>query len=113
MNAEHLTTKSREVITAAVAMAAQRGHPSVESWHLLLALLDTGGSTATALLRAVGANPADVRRRAVHAVDGLPSAHGSSVAEPSVSREFANSIGAATQIATSLGDDYVSTEHLM
>ena len=62
MNAERLTTKSRDVITGAVADAGQRGHATVEPWHLLLALLDTGGSTAPALLRAVGANPADVRR---------------------------------------------------
>src|ERR671933_511662 len=107
MNAERLTTKSREVITAAVAMASQRGHATVESWHLLLSLLDTGGSTATALLRAVGANPADVRREAARAVEKLPSARGSSVAEPSVSREFANAIQAAEHIAQPLGDEYV------
>src|SRR5215475_4736212 len=64
MNADRLTTKSREVVTASVAAATQHGHPTVEPWHLLLALLDTGGSTAGALLRAVGANPADIRRAA-------------------------------------------------
>src|SRR5438128_2386243 len=113
MNTERLTTKSREVISAAVAAAAQRGHATVESWHLLLALLDTGGSTATALLRAVGANPADVRRAAVHTVDRLPSAKGSSVGEPNLAREFVNTVGAAEQIARPLGDEYVSTEHLL
>src|SRR5438045_1649329 len=66
MNAERLTTKSREVIKAAVADATRRGHAIVEPWHLLLSLLDTGGSTAAGLLRAVGANPADIRREAVH-----------------------------------------------
>src|SRR5215470_207617 len=55
LNAEKLTTKSREVIQAAIASATQRGHATVEPWHLLLALLDTGGSTAAALLRAVRA----------------------------------------------------------
>src|SRR2546429_223843 len=76
MNAERLTTKSREVITSAVANATQRGHATVEPWHLLLALLDTGGSTATGLLRAVGANPADLRRAAVRAVENQPAAPG-------------------------------------
>src|SRR5690348_12983839 len=110
MNAERLTTKSREVIKAAVADATRRGHATVESWHLLLSLLDTGGSTAAGLLRAVGANPADIRREAVHAVDRLPSASGSSVAEPNMSREFANAIAAAEQIAQPLGDEYTSTD---
>jgi ATP-dependent Clp protease ATP-binding subunit ClpB len=113
MNAERLTTKSREVIAAAVANATQHGHATVETWHLLLALLDTGGSTAQALLRAVGANPADVRRSAVHAVDRLPAASGSSVAEPSLARELVNALNAAEQIAQPLGDEYVSTEHLL
>jgi ATP-dependent Clp protease ATP-binding subunit ClpB len=113
MNAERLTTKSREVITAAVAVANQRGHATVEPWHLLLSLLDTGGSTAAGLLRAVGANPAEIRRTAVRTVENLPAARGSSVAEPSLSREFANAIGAAEQIARPLGDEYTSTEHLL
>jgi ATP-dependent Clp protease ATP-binding subunit ClpB len=113
MDTQRLTTKSREVITSAVATAQQRGHATVEAWHLLLSLLDTGGSTATGLLRAVGANPADARRAAARAVEQLPSARGSSVAEPSLSREFVNAINAAEQIARPLGDEYVSTEHLL
>jgi ATP-dependent Clp protease ATP-binding subunit ClpB len=113
MNAERLTTKSREVIAAAVAIATKNGHATVEPWHLLLALLDTGGSTATALLRAVGANPADVRRAAARAVESLPSASGPSVGEPTLSREFVNALGAAEQIARPLGDEYISTEHVL
>ncbi|BEL10524.1 ATP-dependent chaperone ClpB [Actinoplanes sichuanensis] len=113
MNTERLTTKSREVITAAVADAGRRGHATVEPWHMLQSLLDTGGSTATALLRAVGANPADIRRAAVRAIEQLPSARGASTVEPSLSREFVNAIGSADLIAKPLGDEYVSTEHLL
>ncbi len=113
MNTERLTTKSREVITSAVAIAGKNGHATVEPWHLLLALLDTGGSTATALLRAVGANPADVRRAAARAVENLPRASGPSVAEPTLSREFVNTLGAAEQIARPIGDEYTSTEHIL
>jgi ATP-dependent Clp protease ATP-binding subunit ClpB len=113
MNAERLTSKSRDVITGAVADAGRRGHATVEPWHMLLSLLDQGGSTAPALLRAVGANPADVRRAAVRAIEQLPSARGASTAEPSLSREFVNAIGEAELIAKPLGDEYVSTEHLL
>src|SRR5689334_11844351 len=113
MNADRLTTKSREVITSAVAIAGKNRHATVEPWHLLLALLDTGGSTATALLRAVGANPADVRRAAARTVESLPTVSGPSVAEPTLSREFVNAIGAAEQIARPLGDEYTSTEHIL
>jgi ATP-dependent Clp protease ATP-binding subunit ClpB len=113
MNAERLTTKSREVITSAVAIATKSGHATVEPWHLLLALLDTGGSTATALLRAVGANPAEIRRAAARAVETMPRATGPTVAEPTLSREFVNVLSAAEQVARPLGDEYISTEHLL
>ncbi|MBN1172322.1 MAG: ATP-dependent chaperone ClpB [Micromonosporaceae bacterium] len=113
MNTERLTTKSKEIITSAVSLATARGHATVDPWHLLLTLLDTGGSTATALLRAVGANPADVRRAATHAVDRLPSARGASITEPGLARELVNAINAAEAIARPLGDEYVSTEHLL
>jgi len=113
VNADRLTTKSREVIRGAVGTATQAGHATVEPWHLLLSLLDTGGSTAAALLRAVGANPADIRRAAARAIEQLPSARGASVAEPSLSRELVNAIKAAEQVARPLGDEYISTEHLL
>ncbi|MEV6634346.1 ATP-dependent chaperone ClpB [Actinoplanes sp. NPDC051470] len=113
MNAERLTTKSRDVIKAAAADAGQRGHATVEPWHMLLALLDTGGSTAPGLLRAVGANPIDIRRAAVRTLEQMPSARGSSIGEPSLSREFVNAIGEAELLAKPLGDEYVSTEHLL
>src|SRR5215472_7920682 len=113
MNTDRLTTKSREVITTAAAIADKNGHATVEPWHLLLSLLDTGGSTATALIRAVGANPADIRRAAARAVENLPRASGPSVADPTLSREFVNALQAAEQIARPIGDEYISTEHIL
>ncbi|GGK35361.1 chaperone protein ClpB [Pilimelia terevasa] len=113
MNAERFTTRSREAITAAASGAKSDGHATVEPWHLLRSLLDTGGSTAGPLLRAAGANPADVRRAAVRALESLPSAAGASLAEPTLSREFVNALSAAEEIARPLGDEYVSTEHLL
>jgi ATP-dependent Clp protease ATP-binding subunit ClpB len=113
MNVERLTTKSREVVTGAVAAATSRGHATVEAWHLLDALLATEGSTATALLRAAGADPGRVESATEAALDRLPSAAGSTMAEPSMAREFVNALNAAEQIARPLGDEYISTEHLL
>ncbi|MBO0871459.1 MAG: AAA family ATPase, partial [Micromonosporaceae bacterium] len=42
-----------------------------------------------------------------------PSARGSSVAEPSLAREYVNALNAAEAIARPLGDEYVSTEHIL
>ncbi len=113
MNVDRLTTKSREVISTAANEAAQSGHATVESWHMLHALLTVDGSTAPALLRAVGAEPDALVTAADRGLRGLPSARGSSMAEPSMSRELLNAINAADRLATAGGDEYVSTEHLL
>ncbi|MFG1927646.1 ATP-dependent chaperone ClpB [Cryptosporangium sp. NPDC048952] len=113
MNAEILTTKSREVLATALSAASEAGHATMEPAHLLTALLDVDGSTAPALLRAVGASPDDVRARASAALRRMPSASGASVAQPQVARATLNAIEAAERIAKPLGDEFVSTEHLL
>ncbi|WP_163512360.1 ATP-dependent chaperone ClpB [Fodinicola acaciae] len=113
MNVEILTNASREVVSQAVSVASTRGHATVEPAHLLLALLDVSSSTAPALLRAVGADPAGIRAAAATALDRLPSAKGASVAEPQLSRELANVITAAEQVMRSAGDEYLATDHLL
>ncbi|SHN44126.1 ATP-dependent chaperone ClpB [Cryptosporangium aurantiacum] len=113
MNAEILTTKSREVLATALSAASDAGHATMEPAHLLVALLDVDGSTAPALLRAVGASPEQVRSRATAALGRLPRASGASVAQPQIARATLNAIEAAERIAKPLGDEFVSTEHLL
>ncbi len=113
MNAEILTTKSREALAAAISTATGRGHATVEPMHLLLALLDTEGSTAPALLRAVGADPDTLRTQATTALARFPSAAGATVSQPQLARATLNAVTAAEQVARPLGDEYVSTEHLL
>ena len=113
MNLENLTTKSREVVTAAATAATSMGNSSVEPAHLLAALLVTQGSTAPGLLRAVGADPAVVKSRTESSLARMPRVPGSTVAQPAFSRAVANILTAAEQIMRSAGDEYLSTEHLL
>ncbi len=113
MNADVLTSKSREALSAAISTASSQGNPRVEPVHLLLGLLDTSGSTAPDLLRAVGAEPSALRGRAVAAMGQLPAVSGTTAAGPEVSRDLLNVVNAAEKIARPLGDEYVSTEHLL
>src|SRR6185369_5480540 len=61
MEANKLTTKSQEALSAAVRHSVDRGNPAVEPAHLLGALLAQTDGTAGPLLRAVGADLTDVR----------------------------------------------------
>jgi ATP-dependent Clp protease ATP-binding subunit ClpB len=113
MDAETLTTKSREALSAAVRSAAAAGHAQVEPAHLLLALLGQPEGIAGPLLEAVGADRGAVGRDVQELVRRLPSASGPTVASPALSRSALNVLTAGETRAKAMGDDYVSTEHLL
>jgi ATP-dependent Clp protease ATP-binding subunit ClpB len=106
------TTKSQAALSAALQAASAAGNPDIRPAHLLVALLDQTDGIATPLLKAVGVDPATVRREAQSLVDRLPSATGSTTT-PQLGRETLAAITAAQHLATELDDEYVSTEHLM
>jgi ATP-dependent Clp protease ATP-binding subunit ClpB len=108
-----LTTRSQEAVTAAQRLAVGRGQAALEPLHLLVALLEQSDGIAAPLLKAVGADPADVRAKADAALRRLPSVSGATVPAPSPSRDFLRVLNAAGEQAGALGDEYVSTEHLL
>ncbi|NGY62022.1 ATP-dependent chaperone ClpB [Lentzea sp. NEAU-D13] len=113
MDAFNPTTKTQQAVSAAVQAATLNGNPDVGSAHLLSALLaQTDGLTAP-LLSAVGADPTQVRKELEQLSRSLPSASGSTVSAPQLSRDAVRVLGKAQELATEMGDEYVSTEHLL
>ncbi|TFV92280.1 ATP-dependent chaperone ClpB [Blastococcus sp. CT_GayMR20] len=108
-----LTTRSQEAFAAAQRLAVSRGQAALEPLHLLAALLEQTDGIAGPLLTAVGADPADVRAKTEAALRRMPRVSGATVAAPSPSRELLRVINAAGEQASALGDEYVSTEHLL
>jgi ATP-dependent Clp protease ATP-binding subunit ClpB len=106
------TTRSQEAIGDAIQQASAAGNPQLEPAHLLNALLQQEGGVAGALLDAVGADRSALGRSTRAVLVGLPSSSGST-AQPSASRATAAALEAASNEARALGDDYVSTEHLL
>ncbi|MED6331891.1 MAG: Clp protease N-terminal domain-containing protein, partial [Actinomycetota bacterium] len=107
------TTKAQDALGASVRIAAGNGNPQVEPIHLLDSLLQMGPGIATALLEAVGAETTALTRDARNAVQALPSAQGSSVAQPTLNQSALKVLNTAQSLATERGDEYVSTEHLL
>jgi ATP-dependent Clp protease ATP-binding subunit ClpB len=108
-----LTTRSQEAITAAQRLAVDRGQAALEPLHLLAALLEQTDGIAGPLLKAVGADVADVRAKTDAALRRMPSVSGATVPAPSPSRELLRVLNAAGEQASALGDEFVSTEHLL
>ncbi|WUS97815.1 ATP-dependent chaperone ClpB [Streptomyces sp. NBC_00708] len=113
MDAE-LTNRSRDAINAATSRAVKDGHPDLTPGHLLLALLSgEDNENLVDLLAAVEADQVAVRTEAERLLGAQPSVTGSTVAPPQPNRELLAVIADAAQRAKELGDDYISTEHLL
>lgn len=108
-----LTTKAQEAVSSAVQNATRAGNPQVEPAHLLLALADQTDTTTGPLLEAVGSTAQAMRSTAEQALRSLPATQGASVAQPTMSRTFANVLEQARQAMESMGDTFVSTDHLL
>jgi ATP-dependent Clp protease ATP-binding subunit ClpB len=107
------TTKTQAAISSAVQAASMAGNPDVTAAHLLGALLAQADGIAAPLLAAVGADTAAVRAELDTITQRLPSATGSTVAAPMFDRQALKAFTYAQNLATEMGDSYVSTEHLL
>ncbi len=110
---DKLTHKGQEALSEAVKRAAAAGNPNVDGLHLLAALIEQADGIATPLLRAVGADPATVLKRAEELLARLPSAAGTTVGAPETSRQLLATLATAAKRAKEMSDEYVSTEHLL
>jgi ATP-dependent Clp protease ATP-binding subunit ClpB len=110
---EKLTRKSQEALQQAVQGAAAAGNPTVDGLHLLAALLQQEGGTATPLLRAVGADPAELLRTVRDQLARMPQTAGATVSAPETSRQLLAALATAGKLAREMSDEYVSTEHLL
>jgi ATP-dependent Clp protease ATP-binding subunit ClpB len=110
---EKLTHKSQDALSVAVQRAAADGSPQVDPLHLLVALVEQEDGTTAPLLRAVGADPALVAKQAEERLARLPRARGATLSAPQMSRPLLAAIATASNRAKQLGDEYISTEHLL
>ena len=113
MNVERLTVKSREVLQQAVALAAARGNPDIDSLHLLHALLDESEGAVQPTLLRLGATPSQLRDAVTAALDTLPAVRGATTQQPGMNRRLSATLDRAEARAGELGDEYTSTEHLL
>jgi ATP-dependent Clp protease ATP-binding subunit ClpB len=111
LNAERLTVKAGEALQAAAADARRRGNPEVHGVHLLDALLSQEEGIVVPVLQKLEVNVGLVQSRAREALDRIARVEGGS--EPNLSRDLRRALDGAEAVSRELGDEYVSTEHLL
>src|SRR5215212_3478780 len=103
MRPDRFTIKTQEALTAAQRIALARGNPQVTPHHGIVA----------PILRRANADVEGVRRRANDAIDAQPTVSGDVNQEPGFALEGTEMLRKAEEEARGLGDEYVSTEHLL
>ncbi len=110
ISSDRLTVKAAEALNEALSLARRNGNPLVYDAHLLLALLQQEEGIVVPLLHKIGGNVSDLRSRVEREIARYPKQTG---AQPTLSRELHQVMDKADEFAKSLGDEFVSTEHLL
>jgi ATP-dependent Clp protease ATP-binding subunit ClpB len=112
MNPQEFTLRAQEALASAQRSALAADHQRIEPEHLLVALLSDPDGIVFPVVRRSGADPGALRARAQQAVDRIPKVYGPEQ-EPVLSPQSARLVERARKEASALGDQYVSTEHLL
>ncbi len=110
LSPDRLTVRSADALNDALALARKAGNPLVYDAHLLVALLDQDESIVVPVLQKLGINVPALRESLEREIARYPRQSG---ANPSLARELTAVLDQAELDAKTLGDEYVSTEHLL
>lgn len=110
MDLNKLTSKSREALSSAEAVARRHEHQEVNTLHLLSALLDQESGIVAAILDKTGLSAQGVRNQLNRKLSAASKVQG---ADTYIGREFKTVLDAAFEHMAKMGDDFVSTEHML
>ena len=107
---DKLTTKAQEAVQTAQAFAQNQGHPELDSLHVLAALLAESDGIVGPLLDKIGTDRSQLGGMIESELDRFPKVTG---AEVGINRGLRDALSTASNAAEGMGDDFVSTEHLL
>ena len=110
---QKFTTMAQEAVGDAIQSASAAGNAQIETLHVMDALLRQENGVARSLIEAAGGDPQAIAAAVRNALVALPSASGSSTSQPQASRQLTAAIAQAEKEMQQMGDEYVSTEHLL
>src|ERR1700744_3108938 len=112
MNLNNFTIKSQEAIARSQQLAFDGSNPTIDTEHLLKALLAEEDSLVEFLLKRNNVNVQFVESKLDEGLQKLPKASGGEPAQ-TISRDLNNVILRAGSDLKQFGDEFVSVEHLL
>src|SRR3989440_2831267 len=106
-----LTEKSQEALVAAQQKARDEGHAQLDVEHLAAALVDQAGGIVPSVLTALNIQPAQLSSALATELQRQPKVSGN--VQIGASARLGRVLQQAQKEAQGLGDEFVSTEHLL
>lgn len=113
MRFDRLTVKNQEAFQAAQQVAERFQHQNIEPEHILLGLMRTEAGLTYSMVEKVGADPAALARQMEDHLAKEPKVSGASSYGTSLGSRTNSVYNTAFTLAEKLGDEYVSTEHVL
>jgi len=113
MNGGNFTHKAQDAIISAQDLARERGQQQIDALHLLYSLLTQEESLVLNLLKRIGVDFENLKRKTKSALERIPV-----IATPQtfgqfyLTQDMAKVLDRARQEAMKMGDEYISVEHL-
>src|SRR5262245_5307644 len=108
-----LTHKTREALSAGQALAREQNHSQVTPEHLLAVLVSQPESVVLPVLERLGVSSKVLRDRVDEALARQPKVYGATAQQAQLSPDAYAVLEAADKERSDLGDDYLSTEHVL
>ncbi|MDX1637145.1 MAG: ATP-dependent chaperone ClpB [Balneolaceae bacterium] len=113
MNFNKFTLKAQEAVQNALDLASNNNHQAVEPSHILLALLNDSENVVNTILNKLGVRTPQLKTELEQRIEKLPVVKGASVSGQYLSNNSKKLFDKAQQSADSLGDEYISSEHIL
>ena len=113
MNLNNFTIKAQETVQQAQQLAFDNQSPSIETAHMLKALLDDKDGPISYLLKKNNVNIAFVEGKLQEQINRLPKLQGGGEPGQTVSRDANTAVLKTANILKTFGDEFVTPEHML
>ncbi|MEX0944963.1 MAG: ATP-dependent chaperone ClpB [Balneolaceae bacterium] len=113
MNFNKFTIKAQEAVQKALELAQNQNHQAVEPAHILKALLTDSGNVTINILKKIGISVNTLLGNLNDIIKRFPVVKGASVSGQYLSNQTKAMFDKAQKEADQLGDDYISSEHIL
>ncbi|MBQ0159017.1 MAG: ATP-dependent chaperone ClpB [Bacteroidales bacterium] len=110
MNLNNFTIKSQGVIQKAQSIAASRQHQAIDTSHLLKSIFAEDENVTPYLLKKLEVNQSRLAQQIDGIIDSMPRVSGG---EQYLSNDANQALVKASQLASEMGDEFVSIEHML